>query len=306
MRIIRLTLAFVLLNVFAVHSQHDVKPDETKKEITDDEKETLENPQAFKIFTAKGKAISYKKMIKGVRDADMLFFGELHNNAISHWLQLELTRDLYAQRAEELVLGAEMFESDNQVIMNEYFLGYISQKSFESEMRNWPNYDTDYKPLIEFAKENGLRFAATNVPRRYASMVSREGIEKLSDLPDHSKIYFAPLPIRVDMSVGCYEEMLKMSGGNEFFPQAQMLKDATMAYFTLNNWNEGELFLHFNGSFHSDKKEGIIYYIRLEKPDLNIINITTVEQDDIKKMHKEHEGKADYIIVVPSRVTKTY
>ena len=255
-------LALIIFTLFPIfsYSQHDTKVDDTKKELSDNEKETLENPQAYAIYTSKGKPVSYKKMIKGIRDADMVFFGELHNNAISHWLQLELTRDLYAQRAEELVLGAEMFESDNQVIMNEYFLGFISQKSFESEMRNWPNYSTDYKPLVEFAKENGLRFAATNVPRRYASLVSREGLEKLNDLPDHSKIYCAPLPIRVDMSVGCYEEMLEMGGGNEFFPQAQMLKDATMAYFTLNNWNKGELFLHFNGSFHSDKKEGIIYY----------------------------------------------
>ncbi len=292
---IRLLLLFVFVITPFVYAQEDEKEDEK-----------IENPQAYKIYSAKGKPIKYVKMLRELIKGDLVFFGELHNNPIAHWLQIELTRDMYAQRTEDLVLGAEMFETDNQLIMNEYLLGYINQKSFEGEMRNWSNYSTDYKPLVEFAREQGLRFVATNVPRRYASLVSREGLEKLEDLPEYSKIYLAPLPIRVDMSVACYEKMLKMANGNEFFPQAQMIKDATMAYFMLNNWNKGEIFLHFNGSFHSDYKEGIIYYVRLLKPELKILNITIVEQDNIDKLDREHFDKADYIIVVPSRMTKTY
>jgi tRNA-dihydrouridine synthase len=86
----------------------------------------------------------------------------------------------------------------------------------------------------------------------------------------------------------------------------QMVKDATMAHFIMQNWSKGELFLHFNGSFHSDNKEGIIYYVRQKQPSLKIANITTVEQDNIDKLEKEHQGKADYIICVPARMTKTY
>lgn len=277
-----------------------------KEDVVSSGQEKIENPLAYKIFNSKGKEVSYKKMLKSLDEHDMIFFGELHNNSISHWLQYELTRDLYTLRGTLLALGAEMFESDNQVIMNEYFLGFISQSNFEKEMRMWNNYTTDYKPLVEFARENGLRFVASNVPRRYASLVSREGIEKLSDLPAHSKIYLAPLPIKVDLNVNCYKEMLAMGAGNPFFPQAQMLKDATMAHFIMENWSKGELFLHFNGSFHSDNKEGIIYYVRLKQPNLKITNISTVEQDNIDKLDKEYQGKADFIIVVPSRMTKTY
>lgn len=270
------------------------------------ENSSFQEPVAFKIFNNKGKEVSYKKMTQQLSESDMVFFGELHNNAICHWLELELTRDLFTVKGDQLVLGAEMFESDNQVIMNEYFLGYISQSNFEKEMRNWPNYQTDYKPLVEFAKENGLKFAATNVPRRYASLVSKEGIDRIADLPSHSKIYMAPLPIKVDLNLSCYKKMLEMSEGNVLFPQAQMLKDATMAYFIQNNWSSGELFLHYNGSFHSDNKEGIIFYLKLKNPELNIKNITTVEQDNLEKLDKEHFGKADFIIVTPLRMTKTY
>jgi uncharacterized iron-regulated protein len=270
------------------------------------ENENIDKPEAYKIFNSKGKEVSYKKMVKTLSENDMIFFGELHNNTISHWLQIELTRDLFALKGEKMILGAEMFESDNQVILNEYFLGFISQSNFEKEMRMWPNYSTDYKPLIEFAKENSLRFAATNVPRRYASMVSREGLDKLKELPSHSQIFLAPLPIEVDMSVECYKKMLEMGEGNVKFPHAQMLKDATMAYFILNNWSKGDFFIHFNGSYHSDSKEGIIHYIRLKEKSLRIMNISTVEQNNVEKLDKDNFSKADFIICTPSRMTKTY
>ena len=128
--------------------------------------------------------MKYEKMLKQIEDADIVLFGESHDNPISHWLQLELTKDLYNLKKDKLVLGAEMFESDNQVILNEYLEDKISLRSFESEARLWPNYKTDYKPLVEFAKTNNLTFVASNVPRRYASMVNSKGFEGPEELSD--------------------------------------------------------------------------------------------------------------------------
>lgn len=270
-----------------------------------------QDPAAYAIFTQKGKASNYPKMLKDLEKADIILFGELHNNPICHWLQLELTRDLYAQESSNLILGAEMFESDNQLLINELFLGFISKKSFEKEARLWPNYDTDYRPLLEFAKENNLSFVATNTPRRYASMVFRSGLKQLQNLPEYSKVFLAPLPIKEDYDLKCYKSMLEMNmhGTTEdpkFYPQAQMIKDATMAHFIYGNWNEGELFLHFNGAFHSDNKEGIAWYLRQLNPNLNIMVISTVEQEQVKQLKQENKGLGDYILVVPKRMTKTY
>jgi uncharacterized iron-regulated protein len=269
-------------------------------------------PKAYNIFNQKGKEVAYAKMLKDLQEADIVFFGELHNNPICHWLELELTRDLYTQEDQNLILGAEMLESDNQLLVNEYFLGFISEKNFEKEARLWPNYQTDYKPLVTFAKENNLSFVATNVPRRYASAVYQSGLQSLENLPEYSKVFIAPLPIQEDYDVSSYKDMLDMgaahSGGTDpkHFPQAQMIKDATMAHFIYGNWNEGELFLHFNGSFHSDKKEGIVWYLRQLNPNLNIMVISSVEQDQVDKLNQEHRDKADYIIAIPERMTKTY
>lgn len=268
-------------------------------------------PKAYNLFNQKGKAIPYNKMIKELEKADIVFFGELHNNPICHWLELEITRDLYAQESENLVLGAEMFETDNQLLINEYFLGFISQKSFEKEARIWNNYVTDYKPLLEFAKENNLSFVATNIPRRYASTVFKKGLKKLENLPDYSKVFIAPLPIKQDYDLSSYKEMLEMSmhGATEnpkFYPQAQMIKDATMAHFIYGNWSEGELFLHFNGAFHSNNKEGIIWYLRQINPNLNIVVISSVEQEQVEKLNPDHRGKGDFILTIPERMSKSY
>jgi uncharacterized iron-regulated protein len=167
---------------------------------------------AYLLFDQDGKKVKYAKMIKELEEADIIFFGELHTDPIAHWLQLELTKDLYDQKKEALVLGAEMFETDNQLILDEYLNGMYPTDKFEAEMRLWGNYQTDYKPLVEFAKENQIPFIATNIPRRYASMVHKKGFESLEELTGEAKGYIAPLPILYDPEVKCYKDMLDMLG----------------------------------------------------------------------------------------------
>lgn len=266
---------------------------------------------AYKLFTSQGKEIKYKKMLNEIKDADVVFFGELHNNPIAHWLQYELTKSLYNSKKEQLVLGAEMFESDNQLILDEYLKGIISEKKFEDEARLWPNYNTDYKPLVNFAKEQQLVFVATNIPRRYASLVFTDGFEGLEKLSNEAKKYFPKLPIKYDPELNCYKSMMAMGGGMpghgaDNFPKAQAVKDATMANFILKYWKKGQLFLHFNGAYHSDNHESIIWYLKQADPGLKIMTITTVEQDEIEDLAEESRGKADYILCVPASMTKTH
>ncbi len=124
---------------------------------------------AYQLFDRDGQPASYDELLNAAAASDIVLFGELHNNPISHWLQLELSTDLHAHAGTDLVLGAEMFEADNQVILDEYFSGLIMERHFTSEARLWNNYDTDYRPLVELARENSLAFIATNIPRRYAA-----------------------------------------------------------------------------------------------------------------------------------------
>lgn len=266
----------------------------------------------YQYFDVKGGTAKYKNLLKDAAAADMVFFGELHNNPISHWMQLELTEDLFVEKGDQLVLGAEMFEADNQLILDEYLSGTIKQSSFENEARLWKNYTTDYKPLLEFAKENKLAFIATNIPRRYASLVHGSGFEGLQELSDEAKSYIAPLPVKYDPELKGYKAMMEMMGGmggghgSDNLPKAQAIKDATMAHFILQNWTAGQTFIHYNGTYHSNDFEGIVWYLKQARPELNIVTIASVEQDTLSKLSDENTGLADYILAVPTNMTKTY
>ena len=267
--------------------------------------------KAYNLFDANGKTAKYKSLLKDATEADIVFFGELHNNPISHWLQYELTADIYIETNGNIVLGAEMFEADNALILNEYLAGTIRTKDFEKEARLWSNYTTDYKPLIEFAKDSSIAFIATNIPRRYASLVHSKGFEGIEQLSEEAQAFIAPTPITYDPEVECYKAMLEMSGMggghvNENFPKAQAVKDATMAYFIMENWEQGQTFIHYNGTYHSDNFEGIVWHLKMGNPDLKILTIATVEQGELDKLDEESVGIADYILCVDANMTKTY
>ncbi len=265
-----------------------------------------QNKSPYVLYNAKGKKLSYKKMIKVLKEKDIVLFGEYHNNAIAHWLQLEVTKDL--KQSRDLVLGAEMFEADNQEPLDLYLQGKLSAKGLDSNARLWKNYPTDYAPLVNFAKANKLAFAATNIPRKFASLVSKGGFEKLDSLSAKEKSWIAPLPIAYDAELPGYKKMLEMMGGHggPNLPKAQAIKDATMSHFILKYFKTGSLFVHYNGAYHSDNYEGILWYLKRQRPELRYATISTVSQKDISSLEVANKGKADFIICVDEDMTNTY
>ncbi|TAE22996.1 MAG: iron-regulated protein [Cytophagales bacterium] len=261
---------------------------------------------AYQLFTQRGKTTDYDKLLKGAAEADVVLFGELHNNPICHWLQLQLTKDLYALKKDKLVLGAEMFETDNQTALTDYVQGRTTDKEFAKQARLWPNYETDYRPVVEFARTNKVPFVAANVPRRYASLVSRQGLAALDTVAN--KQWLAPLPITVDLTLPGYAGMVEMMGGHGSvnFVRAQALKDATMAHSITQNWQPGKLLLHLNGDYHSKNFEGISWYLHQKNPALRILTISTVEQEDVRKLVETNRNLANFVLAIPADMTKTY
>ena len=260
----------------------------------------------FLIFDGNGREASYKDMLKASERAEVVLFGEEHDNAIAHWLQFELTKDLSEKK--QLILGAEMLEADNQKQLDQYLRGEINQKQLDSTARLWPNYKTDYKPLVDFAKSNKIPFIATNIPRRFASLVYKNGFSALDNLTAEEKSWIAPMPISYDAKLSGYVKMLTMADGHggENLPKSQASKDATMAYFILKNKKPETTFIHYNGTYHSDNFEGINWYLLQKEPKLKIVTIATVTQEDIIRFQKENLHRADFIIVVDEDVTKTH
>jgi uncharacterized iron-regulated protein len=268
---------------------------------------TAKHKPAYVIFDSKGGKEDLEKVVKAAIEKQYIFFGEYHDNPISHWLQFELTREIYAQKKNNLVLGAEMFEADNQYIIDEYLGGLISEKSFMEEVRLWPNYSTDYKPLLEFGKANKLAFIATNIPRRYASMVFKKGLASLDGLSDLAKTYIVPLKtFQFDTTVNCYKELLNADHGGYDMACAQAIKDATMSYFITKNMKPNGIFLHYNGAYHSNNYEGIIHYLTKTVAIEKIMSISTVTQENCDELLEENKGLADFIICVPETMTSTH
>jgi uncharacterized iron-regulated protein len=266
---------------------------------------------AYRIVDKAGKDIDWVAFIDKLATADIVFIGEYHNNPICHWMEYEITSALYAKKDGKLVLGAEMFEADNQMLLDEYITGKIKQSSFEAEAKLWDNYETDYKPLIEFAKEHGLKFVASNIPRRYASMIAGGGFEVLDSLSTEAKKLIATLPIEYDPTVACYKKMLEMGGmgmkhTSENLPKAQAAKDATMAHFILHNMKTGHLFIHYNGSYHSDYSEAIVWYIKKKSPATKTIVVSVSELTNMMNPTTEDLEKGDFTILVPENMTNTY
>ncbi len=266
---------------------------------------------AYLLYNNKGEMASYDFMIKDLADSDMVFFGEYHTNPISHWMQIEMAKSFYEVKGEKLVFGAEMFESPNQLLLNEYLAGFYSEEKMLPEMTQlWKNYKTDYKPLVEFAKENNLKFIATNIPRRYASMINKGGIEVLKKLSPEAKALIGPDLVKY-FDADVYADMKDKMGGHVppnmlNIQTAQAGKDATMAHFSVKNFNKGDLFFHMDGAYHSDNKRGIIWWINKIQPGLNIKSITTVLQSEWDEMTKEEKKSiAEYIIVVADNMTQT-
>ncbi len=264
---------------------------------------------AYKIFDADGNELQFSDILNRASEADIIFFGELHNDPIAHWLQVSLAEKLFAQNGA-LSIGMEMFETDNQLILNEYLAGAINTNSFEREPKLWNNYQTDIKPMIQLAKNHSLPVIATNVPRRYANMVYHNGLDALEDLHTDALRYIVPLPFEIDETLETYANIAAAAqrhGSNQFYLlESQALKDATMAHFILKNRIDGAPFLHLNGSYHSMKREGVVWYISQKDAALDIVTIHLTLQEDVKELRDENHGLADFIITVPSNMTRTH
>lgn len=267
-----------------------------------------QNLQPFQLFNSNGKKVSFKKLVKEVAKHDVVLFGEYHDDAIAHWMQLKLSQHLF-EMDSNLVLGAEMFERDGADFLSAYLRGEITEEQLiDTVPRMWHNYPTDYAPLVNFAREHHVSFVATNVPRYLASTVYRGGWEALDTLSEKEKGYLPTLPVPYNAELSGYKAMLDMGGAHasETMPMAQAIKDATMAWNIIQNLPEDGVFLHFNGAYHSNNYEGIYWYIYQYAPGTTISTISTVRQTDLSKLEEENRGVADFILVVDEDMTRTY
>lgn len=268
----------------------------------------------FRIFDNDGHEVSFNDMTSALSKADVVFIGENHNCPVSHWMELRITEAMHAAHGNKLIVGEEMMEADNQLILDEYMSRKISYDRFEAEARLWDNYSTDYYPVVYYAKDNNIPFIATNAPRRYANAVSNGGLECLTDFSEEAKQYLPPLPIPFEYNdedaAGKFGAMQMLSRRSpeemKHLAEAQALKDATMGWFIAQNMPKDTKFVHINGTMHSDWQDGIIPYLLHYRPGTTVSTVTSVRQEDLKELDPDNKGRADYYIVVDETFPTSY
>lgn len=270
--------------------------------------------QHFKIYDTRLKKITTVDQIAAdCKESDILFFGEDHNDSAGHYLEAAVFRALHKLYGDKLTLSMEMFETDCQLVLDEYLAGYINEDRFTKEARVWNNYK-DYRPAVEFARQNKLHVIAANPPRRYVNMVSRKGMRSLDSLPRTSKKYLPPLPY--DTLSGRYREKFTefMGGGspgtnNPKIYYSQNLWDAGMSYSIYKYWkkNKKKKIFHMVGRFHCDEKLGTLEQLQKRKSSLKIMNISCFSDPSFANPDWEkfsHLG--DYVIITDPGLKKTY
>ncbi len=205
-------------------------------------------------ITSGGATVAAVEMLGALREHQVVFIGEQHDDPLAHQWELYIWEAL-AEDGRALAL--EMFETDVQGLLDSYLAGEVTEEEFLEGSRPWGNYSTDYAPLVELARERGLPVIAANVPRRYAAMVASGGWEAIADQSffqelqvDSSSTFYRNAFMETMEAVG--DQMHGMPMGMDDLYRAQLLKDAVMASSI-----EGLRCVFVCGGFHSDYHSGI-------------------------------------------------
>ena len=268
--------------------------------------------QHYKIYDTKNKKlVSVGDIIENMDKADVLFFGEEHNDSTCHVLEYALLKQLAQKYPDKVALAMEMFETDCQTVLNEYLNGLIREKNFINESRAWPNYK-DYRPLIELAKTQHIPVVAANAPARYVNMVNRMGLNSLQNLDATGKSWLPPIPI--DTATGIYyEKFTKIMGGHSNMGGMQMfhaqnLWDATMGWSIARFFKKHRDYkvLQINGGFHSEEKLGTAAQLKKYAPKARILNIACFSDDNFDNPDwSKFSYDNDYIILTDPKLPKT-
>ncbi|NJD19317.1 MAG: hypothetical protein FIA95_08575 [Gemmatimonadetes bacterium] len=299
----------------------------------------------FRVYDRRGRDRSMADLFEAMDRTDALLVGETHDDVVGHGVEAEI----FMRAAERMgaagagsstgrpvVLSLEMFERDVQYIVDEYLAGLITEDQFKRSARPWDRYDTDYRPMVEYARAHGLAVVAANAPRRYVNRVSRLGPASLDALPAPARAYLPPLPFpgpseayaqkwnalmaemmeqmrpQPDSAAAERPPATAMPGapgaaqapprdhgvGNALYAQA--LWDAAMghAVTTALDAHPGALVVHYVGSFHVESGTGIPERVRDYRPATRSLVVFLEPVADVNAWTgDEHRDLGDFVIL---------
>ena len=270
-----------------------------------------------RVYDTTKKAFSdFESMLADVAAADIVLIGEQHDDPNTHRLEAAVLQGLL-RRGRPVTVSLEMFERDVQAELYDYLAGRKAEEPFLAASRPWPRYATDYKPLVELARAHGWSVVASNVPRKYASLVAKGGLDALKTLPDAERAFVAKdLQCPIDNYYERFSQVMNQHPApgsekqtdderravTERYYFAQCVKDETMAesIVTAVQKLEGKpgTVVHYNGAFHTDFGAGVAERVRRRLPDRRIALITMLPVENIDTVQPDGEElkRAQYLV----------
>lgn len=262
--------------------------------------------------TAAGSFVDFEVMLAALAKADLVFVGEQHDDPNTHRLEAAILDGLH-RRGLTPVLSLEMFERDTQPALDDYFAGRITEEEMLKRSRPWPRYASDYRRMVEMARERKWTLVAANVPRRLAAEVSKSGKDAIPAFSESDrKLLASDLQCPLDTYFSKFvESMGDHPSGNktaeeqrvaiERYYWAQCIKDETMAESIAtayaNRSGSGPV-VHYNGAFHSDFGLGTAERVRRRLPGKKTVVVTMLPVGDLDTLSPAGEDlkRADYLV----------
>jgi uncharacterized iron-regulated protein len=271
--------------------------------------------QHYRIYRGDGTAATVDDLLAAMKAAEVTFIGEVHNDPVAHYLEEQLLRRTWDK---QLALSFEMFERDVQYVLDEYLAGLITEPNLTASGRAWKNYSSDYRPLVEFAKEKGMPVIAANAPRRYVNRVSRLGAASLDQIKPEGRRFLPPLPYAKASAAyaarfahimqehqGAGAALLSESAERSL--EAQSLWDASMAYSIAEfiTAHPGMRILQVNGSFHTSQRLGIVEHLLRYRPQTHALVVTIVSDTSFPAFDAATmNGEGDFVVLTDPAVPR--
>lgn len=244
--------------------------------------QSIESFYDYQLYSPQGVNLSLSNLPKELADADVILIGEWHTHSGIHRFQTDLLKQLSVNN-RNITLSMEQFSRDKQELLDQYLAGEVGEQILIKQGNAWPNYESDYRPLIELAKSRSLKVIAANAPKRIVRCIGREGLNYLEKLTPSQRKHVAQ---DIDIASSPYKEkfMASMHHGtpeqtNKQYA-AQVTWDETMAesIVTYLEENPNDQVLHIAGKFHTEQGLGTKAAILKRNPSLKVVIITPREE----------------------------
>ncbi|MFI3275259.1 ChaN family lipoprotein [Vibrio sp.] len=254
----------------------------TSQQVANTQTETVSTFYDYRFASPQGETLSLNALPEQLIDADVVLIGEWHTHSAIHRFQTDFLKARH-NATSNIALSMEQFTREHQDTLNQYLNGEIGEQVLISKAAAWPNYESDYRALVEFAKANDLDVIAANAPKPFVQCIGRKGLPYLEQLSSEQRGWVAT---EVNNGDSPYKEkfMASMHHGTPEQTEkqfaAQVTWDETMAESIVDYLasNPNKQVIHVAGKFHTEGGLGTAASILRRNPDLKVAVISPVAE----------------------------